>query len=248
MWYNVNMKELWRAIPGYEGLYQVSNMGNVRSEDKVIKLYNGGSWIRKGRPKKPVISKDGYLQVSLCKNGKPRTWKVHRLVAIAWLDNPNCYLEVNHKNEQKTDNRTENLEWCSRKYNINYGTARKRTGMANGKAVVQYSIEGHRMQEFYSGYEAQRRLGVLEQSINLCCRGKRQQAGGFRWKYADDKTPLPQYKPREHPVAQIKNGRTVKVYNSIQQAYRATGINNISACCRKKIPKAGGYIWEYAKI
>lgn len=208
-------------------------------------MYNGGSWVRKGKIKKAIVSKSGYLQMQLCKNGEPHTWRVHRLVAMTWLDNPNGLSEINHKNEQKDDNRVSNLEWCSRKYNINYGTARKRTGIANGITVVQYTLEGDKIREFYSGYEAQRQLGILEQSINLCCQGKRQHAGGFRWKYANDSAPFTEYKPRESAVVQKKNGRIIRKFSSVKEAYNTTRINNISACCRGVIKNAGGYQWQY---
>lgn len=241
------MKEEWRAVQGYSGLYEVSDLGRIRSLPREIKTYNGGKWTRPGKIIKPITNKDGYQQVHICKDGKQTTRKVHQLVALAFLENPDGFLEVNHKNENKADNRAANLEWCSREYNINYGTARKRTGIANGRPVIQYSLNGEKIQEFYSSYEAQRRLGVIEQSINLCCLGRRQQAGGFRWKYVDDKTPFSKYVPKKRCVAQKKDGKLVATFRSITDAFRATGINNISACCRGKIPHAGGYVWKYLK-
>lgn len=239
------MKEVWKPIPGFESLYEASSEGRIRSISKVIKTYNGGEWVRKSRIKKATVTKDGYLQTKLCKNGKPYSFKIHRLIAMTWLENPDNLPEVNHKNEIKTDNRVSNLEWCSRRYNINYGTARKRAGISNGIAVAQYTLEGDKIQEFYSGYEAQRQLGILEQNINLCCQGKRQHAGGFRWKYADNNIPFKEYRPTKSAVLQKKNGRIVGEFSSITEAYNETGINNISACCRGVIKNAGGYQWQY---
>lgn len=239
------MEEKWKPIPGFEGLYEASTEGRIRSVDKIIKMYHGGEWVRKGDIRTPTLNHSGYLRLSLCKGGVQYPTTVHRLIAKTWLENPKNFSEVNHKNENKTDNRVSNLEWCSRDYNISYGTARKRAGVANGRPVIQYTLGGDKIQEFYSGYEAQRRLGVLEQNINLCCLGKRQQAGGFRWKYADDRTPFQEYRPNKSPVLQKKNGKIIGEFTSITEAYEKTGINNIGACCRGIINKAGGYQWEY---
>ena len=239
------MKEKWKPVPGFEGLYEASTEGRIRSVDRIIKMYNGGEWVRKGAVRRTTLNHSGYLRLSLCKEGIQYPFTVHRLIAKTWLENPENLPEVNHKNENKIDNRVSNLEWCDRGYNIHYGTFGDRVSVSNSRPVTQYTLEGDRLMTFYGSREAERRLGITNQSINLCCLGRRQQAGGFRWKYADDKTPLRQYKPRECPVAQIKNGKIIKVYCSIKQAYRDTGINNISACCRKKISTAGGYTWEY---
>ena len=108
------MIEEWRDIKGYEGKYQVSNLGRVKSLN-----YN--------HTKKEKILSDypntyGYLYVNLYKNGKGKPFYIHKLVAQAFIDNPNNYREINHKDENKQNNRVENLEWCNRKYNCNYGT------------------------------------------------------------------------------------------------------------------------------
>lgn len=245
--YNLFMEETWKPIPEFELLYEASSEGRIRSVSKVIKMYNGGEWTRRGTVLRPHLNRSGYLQLHLCKNGKTCPFTVHRLVATTWLENPEGLPEVNHKNEIKTDNRVVNLEWCSRGYNITYGTARERTGRANGRPVVRFTLGGKKMDEFYSGYEAQRQLGILEQSINLCCLGRHQQAGGFRWKYKDDDSPFEKYRPREKPVIQRSmDGKVIAKYDSILKAEKSTGINNIGACCRGKIQHAGGFIWRYA--
>ena len=125
------MNEEWRPIEGYEGLYEVSSYGRVRSLDR----YDNRNCFRKGKVLSPAKDKNGYLKVVLNCNGKCKTINVHRLVALTFLPNPDNLPCVNHKNEDKTDNRVDNLEWCTVKYNLSYGTARIRerdTKMKNG--------------------------------------------------------------------------------------------------------------------
>lgn len=116
------MIEIWKSIPGYEGLYEVSNTGQIRSLDMYVKVGFGAYRLQKGKVLSPAKDKYGYLVVSLTYNGKHKTIKVHRLVAQAFIENPDNLPEVNHKDEDKTNNIVENLEWCNHKYNMNYGT------------------------------------------------------------------------------------------------------------------------------
>lgn len=113
------MDEVWKDIEGYEGLYQVSNTGQVKSLN-----YKGHGVVKL---LKQDIIHNGYKRVSLVKNGKKKNYLVHRLVAIAFLPNPHGYKEINHIDENKVNNMISNLEWCSRKYNMNYGTVIKRS-------------------------------------------------------------------------------------------------------------------------
>ena len=130
------MIEEWRPVVGYEGIYEVSNTGKVRSLDMYVKIGYGNYRLHKGK----VISllkkgEYGYIQVNLCYNGKLYKKYVHRLVAQAFLPNPDNLPEVNHRDEDKRNNRVDNLEWCDRSYNLKYGTARIRerdTKIKNG--------------------------------------------------------------------------------------------------------------------
>ena len=108
------MMEEWRAVPGYEGLYEVSNIGNVRN-------------VRRNTLLRLQKTNKGYIRVSLCKNGIQTGFQVHRLVAQAFIPNPNNLPQVNHRDENPSNNNVDNLEWCTAKYNINYGTARIRS-------------------------------------------------------------------------------------------------------------------------
>ena len=113
--------EIWKTINGYEGLYEVSNLGRVRSLDRCVKYSNGQTHIHRGRILVPGISKTGYMQVCLCKNGKMKHPLVHRLVADAFLENPGNLPQINHKDENPSNNVVENLEWCTPDYNLHYG-------------------------------------------------------------------------------------------------------------------------------
>lgn len=129
--------EVWKDIKGYEGMYQVSNYGNVRSLD----------YRRMGAIKvlKPFNDKYGYKAICLVKNKQKHTFTVHRLVAIAFISNPNNYPCVNHKNEIRDDNRVENLEWCTVKYNTNYGGCLEKRSLNNprSKTVIMNGLKFH---------------------------------------------------------------------------------------------------------
>ncbi len=120
------MIEVWKDIENYEGLYQVSNLGRVRSLDRIV----GCGKQLKGKEKAIFQDKYGYSVVCLCKDGFAKHWKVHRLVAISFLENPSNFPEINHKDENKENNRAENLEWCTTKHNINYGTRNEKVRIA----------------------------------------------------------------------------------------------------------------------
>ena len=124
------MKETWKPIVGYEGLYEVSNLGRVRSLTRLSKFRNRSGKLDerviKGRIMRPQKQRTGYLNVGLSKDGKVTLFRVHRLVAAAFIANPEGLYEVNHIDEDKTNNRADNLEWCDHKYNNNYGSKPRR--------------------------------------------------------------------------------------------------------------------------
>ena len=181
------MKEIWKDIKDYEGLYQVSNLSRVRSLERWEMLKNGYSRSRKGRILKTHIDKYGYERVMLYKDGKQKLKQVHRLVAEAFIPNPDNLPCVNHKDENPLNNVVSNLEWCTYKYNINYGTAieRRSEKMTNGKLskkVFQYDLEGNFIREWESVHEAGRN-GFNQAHIIDCCKGKYKQHKGFIWTY-----------------------------------------------------------------
>lgn len=173
------MTEIYKDIKGFEGLYQVSNMGNVKSL-----YYNKLLTICK--------QNNGYTYVCLWKHSKETKGLIHRLVAEAFLPNPDNLPQVNHINEDKTDNKVENLEWCDAKYNSNYGTRKQRIsknkiGINNplSKQVLQYSKDGEFIKEWVCAYEVQRELKISQSHISKCCRGTQKTSGGYIWKYKD---------------------------------------------------------------
>lgn len=168
--------EIWKPIKGYEGLYEVSNLGRV----KTLNYHREG---REGILKQ-TDNRRGYLIVHLFIDGVSKTYLVHRLVAQAFLPSPQLdQTEVNHKNENKKDNRVENLEWCTPSYNINYGTHNQRAAEARGKQVLQFDKEGNFITMYPSIIDAKKQTGIAQQSICACCNGKRNSAGGFVWLY-----------------------------------------------------------------
>lgn len=129
------MIEEWRPIEGYEGLYEVSSYGRVRSLDRYVRTCYEAYKLQKGKILSPAKDKFGYLKVVLNCNGKHKTINVHRLVAEAFIPNPDNFPQVNHRDEDKTNNIVDNLEWCDAKYNISYGSRnirRRETLIKNG--------------------------------------------------------------------------------------------------------------------
>lgn len=176
------MKEEWRDVEGYEGLYQVSNYGRVKSLER---------YVVKERILRPG-NVNGYMAVNLySENGKNREY-IHRLVAKAFIDNPNNLPYVNHRDENKANNYAENLEWCTPKYNVNYGSSTKRRihntdfkaiNESRKKPVTQYSLEGKFIARYDSLSECGRLTGFDISRISKACRGILNSAYRSIWKY-----------------------------------------------------------------
>ena len=184
-------EEIWKDIEGYEGLYQVSNMGRVRSLDRYVKHNCGGLKLCKGKIMKLNATWDGYLRVDLCKNGKHTHKRVNRLVAEAFIPNPDNLPQVGHKDECKTNNCVSNLYWTTEKENNNHGKHNERVSEAqiNGKRskpVLQYTLYMEFVREWPSAIEINRQLGYSFGNICNCCRGLYKQAYGFIWCFACD--------------------------------------------------------------
>lgn len=173
------MEEIFVPIKGYEGLYEVSNLGRIKS-------FKNGSQILK-----PVITKKGYFTIVLCLNGVPKRFLIHRLVAQAFIPNPDNLPFVNHKDEVKTNNVVTNLEWCTAKYNSNYGTSKERQseklrGVLNtktSKPVEAYNDDGKIIYTFPSLMEAHRH-GFDFRLVSAVCRGKHITHKGLHWRFA----------------------------------------------------------------
>lgn len=177
-------KEIWKDIKGYEGLYQVSSYGRVRSVDRVTNYANGEKRLYKGRILRTANNTVGYFFCVLCKNGQTKKKYIHRLVAETFLPNPNNLPEVNHKDENKASNFVSNLEFCSRSYNVNYGTAIQRRAEKRSRPVLQLDVNtGRVISEYPSLIETGKQTGFSQGNISMCCNGKRKTAYGYKWQY-----------------------------------------------------------------
>lgn len=178
--------EVWLDIPGYEGRYQASTYGRVKSLERIRNVGKNNKQAQRILEKvlKPC-KKRGYQGVLLSKNALKTAYSVHRLIALTFLPKwkPE-HVQVNHKDENKTNNRVENLEWCSAKYNTNYGTALKRRSVSLGKKVAQYDLSNNLLNKYTSLTEASYATNTAKGNIYACCVNKRKTANGYIWKYA----------------------------------------------------------------
>lgn len=199
-----NMEEIWKDVVGYEGLYQVSNLGRIKSLPKLCINGNGGKYYTKEKILKPQNSKGNYKHVVLRKNGKSFTKAIHQIVGIAFIPNPNNLPQINHKDENPANNIVDNLEWCDGYYNHNYGTIKERTrqtkernksdekGLATRiknnvfcapKEVIQMDDSGNILNSFASAADACRKTGISARNIRRCCNGEFEYCKGYRWKF-----------------------------------------------------------------
>lgn len=264
---------MWKDVVGYEGLYQVSNTGKVLRNERYKQNHSKLQYLPKIELKQQKMP-NGYMAVYLTKDGNSKIQYVHRLVAMAFLDNQNYLPEVNHKDENKCNNCVTNLEWCTRKYNVRYGTGIKRrvenTDFSNPKfkeasrnnakishekrqrSVTQYTLTGKKVREYKSATIAEKDYGFNASDINSCCRNKLRTAGGYIWRYTEE--PL----TKEHidwcnefvsqqVIQRTKDNEVIKIWNNAKEVQNKLGIHqsSIRRCCIGKQKTAGGYIWEY---
>lgn len=180
------MMEVWKDIKNFEGMYQISNMGNVRSLNRVTYNKNGTKVNRVGKIKKQTIDNLGYFHVRLSKDSQTKTFRIHQLVAQAFIDNPNNYRCINHIDEDKTNNSIENLEWCSSKYNLEYSGNTKKACNSNKKQVLQYDLKGNLIKEWESLKSIELELKYSHSAVGQCCRGNTKSSHGYVWKYKNE--------------------------------------------------------------
>ena len=178
-------KEIWKDIKGYEGLYQASNLGRIKSLNSF------------GRKKEIILKPrtgNRYYMIALYKNKERKDLLLHRIITETFLEKKQNKPFVNHKDENPFNNNVNNLEWCSHKDNMNWGTRNKRISLKNTnnpkicKKVIQYDLNGNFIKEYLSIKEACKELNVKNNHIGACCKKQygRKTACGYKWKYADE--------------------------------------------------------------
>ena len=178
------MEEIWKDINGFNGVYQISNFGKVKSNDQYVR--NGvGIAVKHGKQITPNLSTSGYYEVHLYRNQKRYVRMIHRLVAEHFIENPNDYPQVNHKDENRLNNNADNLEWCTAKYNSNYGNRSIKLSLSQPtrKTILQFDLDNNFIREWKSNKDIIRELKIY--GALKCCKGQFSQSGGFIWKFKE---------------------------------------------------------------
>ena len=236
--------EIWKEIPGWEGEYQVSTEGRVRKLNRKSK---------RGILKGSTNSK-GYEQVSI--NNKQ--YLIHRLVAQAFIPNPNNLPYVNHKDENTSNNAVWNLEWCDQKYNMNYGTCLQKRSESMKKAWTDSNSKLNNSlnkkiicietgQIFDSINEASNWAKCSRINISNCLRGEQKTAMGYHWQYCNDKDFKKYHKGTR--IVCYKDGKLIKIFDKLLDAAEWAGCSsaNICKCLKGRSNEAKGYTWKYYK-
>lgn len=175
------MKEIWKDIEEFDGDYQISNLGRLKS---VARIVNGprGEVHLSDRLLSQVVNKRGYIEYQITHNGNHYSRKAHRLVAIAFIDNPNNLPQINHIDGNKQNNTVENLEWCDNRHNVLHAY---QNDLIKTRRVCQCDKDGNVIKEWGSGGEAARVLGIARSNIHAVCIGKAKSYKGYIWKFAE---------------------------------------------------------------
>lgn len=180
-------QEVWKDIKGFEGCYQISNIGRVKSLERYVTYANGRTHIVYERILRLQKDRKGYIRACLVDNNKKKYNKqVHRMVAAAFIPNPNNFPQVNHINEVHGDNNVENLEWCSSEYNLNYGNRNKIASDTRGKDIIQFTMKGVPVCRHSGTRNAARALGLNPNcgaNIAACAHHIKKSAYGYKWEW-----------------------------------------------------------------
>ena len=259
-------EEIWKEIKGYEGRYLVSNLGRVRGYPRWVEQPHGGKRYIDGHILAQRLSGNGYMSIRLIgADGKNKTFSTHRLVAMNFIDNPNNLPCVNHKDENKLNNAASNLEWCTYKENINYGTCIKRRDEKRQYRVEMIDSTTLKVLKTFESIKiASEETGISERQIAVVCAKSKNvyRAGGYLWRYADESVrqkkcvnaelrTLPRYYNRGCPVEKLdKNTNEVlEVFSNMTEACKAMNVSSstiVSAMKRGSL--SCGYKWRYAAV
>lgn len=238
------MEEVWKKIENYED-YEVSTCGNVRSNKKgKVKMLKPTKWWSQSTNKR----EEKYLGVTLQQNGVRRCFSVHRLVASAFLENPNKYSNINHKNGIKDDNRVDNLEWCSHRANVLHSIYVLQNKRIYKDQICQYDKSGSLIHVFNNVREAVQSTGINHGNILHCANHKRSVAGGFIWRFMGDESDiLYNNKTQTKVVALSLCGEFLKTFDSIVEAAQWANVDTraINSAVSGITHKAGKYMWRY---
>ena len=185
----IGLNEIWKDIEGYEGLYQISNLGRIRSLD--VRTYQRNKFgkfqyvLHKGKVLKAQKQRNGYLTIDLHRKGQFKRQTIHRLVAEAFIPNNDNNKYINHKDNDILNNKVSNLEWCTQKYNIKYAYDYGNKIPPNMRSINQIDNNGNIIATFISMQEAERKTNIRSANISKCCRKLRSRAGGYKWEYTE---------------------------------------------------------------
>lgn len=241
------MQEIWKDIPDYEGIYQVSNLGRVKSLERNVNIKSSSKKLFPVKEKILSQSKNTpYCFVTLQKDKKGFRCSVHRLVAKTFIPNPQNLPFINHKDENKRNNNVENLEWCTQKYNANYGTSRERLSRQASIPIAKFSLSGDFIEKYQSALEAENLTGIRRTNICKCCKGERHSAGGYLWSYLNSEPKTEWDEPCGKKVFKYdKSMNIIKIYKSMTKCVKQ---DNISWHSLSKYANTGtlvkGFYWE----
>ena len=239
--------EQWKDIDGYEGLYQVSSEGRIKSLRRYKKSRGDGITEIGEKLMKLHLNQRGYCQVPLCKDNMVRMFAVHRLVAQAFIPNPDNLPQVNHKNEDKTLNTVENLEWCTNEYNSRYGTRGQRIG--DKLRGVQFSDERReKLKGRVFSQETRKKISDALRGRKIPEHIKKKMSEVQKGRKLSSETISKMIKSRNKPVVQYTtNGSVVAMFESIKCAAQTLGLDegNISRCCKGTRNTYKGFVWKY---
>lgn len=222
----MEQQEIWKDIEGYEGKYQVSNMGRVRSLGREV--YHGRFHkFQKERVLRGNLLPQGYYQVLLSKNGRPKPFRIHRLVAMAFVEGYKEGLVVNHKNEIKADNRAENLEWVTQQQNVNCGTVIERRVDAYSTIVEQRTKDGALVATYKNTVEAAKATGFNASNIGDCCRDERKTHHGFKWNYKDKRVKKAKPIKKQKGVRVDLEGEVWKDVKGYEGLYQVSNLGRV---------------------